>query len=135
MTIERLDPPGLAAAPGLISQLVATTGRTLVHLSGQVAWDEDGTPVAPGDHAAQAARIARNIDTALASVGATRADIVKETIYVVDYTPGLLQPIIGALRDGAQPPPASTLIGVAALFAPDFLIEVDVIAALAPPAP
>ncbi|ROO86083.1 enamine deaminase RidA (YjgF/YER057c/UK114 family) [Actinocorallia herbida] len=130
MTIERADPPGLASAPGLISQVVTVTDRKLVHLSGQVAWDERGALVAPGDHVGQAARIARNVDTALAAVGATRADIVKETVYVVDHTPELLQPILAALRDGTQPPPASTFLGVTALFAPGFLIEVDIIAAI-----
>ncbi|GIE82026.1 enamine deaminase RidA [Actinoplanes philippinensis] len=135
MTITRLGPPGLHAVPGLISQVVTVTGRTLIHLSGQVAWDEHGTPVAPGDHAGQAARIARNIDIALAAAGATRADIVKETIYVVAYTPDLLQHILDALRDGHQPSPASTVIGVETLFAPDFLIEVDIVAAVTRPAP
>ncbi|GAA0499113.1 enamine deaminase RidA [Paractinoplanes deccanensis] len=130
MSITRLDPPGLPAAAGLISQVVTVTGRTLIHLSGQVAWDEHGRPVAAGDHAGQAARIARNIDTALAAVGATRANIVKETVFVVGYTPDLLQPILGALRDGAQPPPAGTFVGVAALFAPEFLVEVDIVAAV-----
>ncbi|MEU4557146.1 RidA family protein [Actinoplanes sp. NPDC023936] len=135
MTITRLDPPGLHAVPGLISQIVTVTEQTLIHLSGQVAWDEHGTPVSPGDHAGQAAQIARNIDIALAAAGATRTDIVKETIYVVAYTTDLLRPILGALRDGHQPPPASTFIGVAALFAPDFLIEVDIVAAVTRPAP
>ncbi|MBT0773981.1 RidA family protein [Kineosporia sp. J2-2] len=135
MTVTRLNPPGMHASPGLISQVVTVTDQTLIHLSGQVAWDENGAPVASGDHTGQAAQIARNIDIALAAAGATRADLVKETIYVVGYTPDLLLPILDALRDGHQPPPASTVIGVDALFAPAFLIEVDVVAAVTRPAP
>ncbi|MFJ4153093.1 RidA family protein [Streptomyces galbus] len=133
MTVQRIDPSGLHAAPGLISQLVVTTGRRLVHLSGQVAWDSHGRPTG-GDHAAQAAAIARNITTALAAVGATRDDIVKEVIYIAGYTPEVLQPVLTALREGAGTAPASTLVPVPALFAPEYLIEVEVTAAIpAPP--
>ncbi|MEE1940613.1 RidA family protein [Streptomyces sp. TRM 70361] len=134
MTVRRTDPPGLPAAPGLISQVVTVTGGRLVHLSGQVAQDETGTPTG-GDHAAQAAAVARNIDTALAAAGATRDDVVKETIYVVDYTPDILRPVLAALRDGVRTVPASTLVPVPVLFAPGYLLEVDVTAALPAPAP
>ncbi|MFC8424168.1 Rid family hydrolase [Streptomyces sp. NPDC057236] len=99
MTVQRIDPPGLHAAPGLISQLVVTTGRRLVHLSGRVARDSHGHPTG-GDHAARAAAIARNITTALAAAGATRDDIVKEVIYIAGYTPEAV-PALEAL-DGQQ---------------------------------
>ncbi|MET9661603.1 RidA family protein [Streptomyces sp. NPDC006510] len=126
MSVRRIDPPGLYAAPGLISQVVTTTGRQLIHLSGQVAWDAAGNCTG-ADHAAQAAVIARNITTALAAAGATREDIIKEVIYIVDYTPDILPPVLAALRDGAAAP-ASTLIPVSALFAPGYLLEVDITA-------
>ncbi|MFJ3667092.1 RidA family protein [Streptomyces sp. NPDC090106] len=129
MSVQRLDPPGLPAVPGLISQLVVTTGRRLVHLSGQVARDGRGNPTG-GDHAAQAAVIARTIDLALTAVGASRDDIVKEVIYVVDYTLDVLPAVLDALREGTRTAPASTLVPVTALFAPGYLIEVDVTAAV-----
>ncbi|MFD7704144.1 RidA family protein [Streptomyces caelestis] len=134
VTVQRINPPGLHAAPGLISQLVVTTGRQLVHLSGQVAWDSHGNPTG-GDHAVQAAVIARNIDTALAAVGVTRDDLVKEAIYVAGYTPDILQPVLAALRERVGTAPASTLAPVPAFFAPDYLVEVDVTAALPAPTP
>lgn len=127
---QRLNPSALPDPAPLISQVVVTEGVRLAHLSGQVAWDADGRPVGPGDHAAQAAQIARNLDTALAAVGATRDDIIKETVYVVDYTPALLPEIFAPLRAGTTKAPASTLVGVAALFAPEYLLEVEVVAAL-----
>lgn len=128
MSIERLNPAGVFAVPDLVSQAVTSTGRTLVHLSGQVAWDAEGNLTGPGDHAAQAAKIAENITTVLAAANATWADIVKETIYVVDYRPELVPAIFAALRRG--PAPASTLVPVPALFQPGYLIEVEVIAAV-----
>ena len=103
MSIERHNPATLVAMPDLISQAVTSTGRSLVYLSGQVAWDTDGNLVGPGDYAAQAAKIAQNITAALTAAGATWNDIVKETIYVVDYRPELVPVIFGALRRGPAP--------------------------------
>jgi enamine deaminase RidA (YjgF/YER057c/UK114 family) len=128
VSIERVNPATVFAMPDLISQAVSSSGRTLVHLSGQVAWDADGNLTGPGDHAVQAAKIAENITAALAAANATWDDIVKETIYVVDYRPELIPVIFGALRRG--PAPASTLVPVPALFQPGYLIEVEVVAAI-----
>ncbi|MFI9010000.1 RidA family protein [Actinosynnema sp. NPDC053489] len=124
--LTRTNPAGLFAAPELISQSVAVPG--LVFLSGQVAWNADGELVGAGDHAAQAEQVARNIDIALAAAGTDRAHVVKETVYVVDHAPELVPAILGPLRAGVPAPPASTLVGVAALFQPGFLVEVDVVA-------
>ena len=130
MTVTRSNPPTLFHPTDLISQVVTVTGKRMVYLSGQVAWDTEGNLVGRGDYAAQSAQIARNIDAALAAVGGTRDDIVEETVFVAGYTPGLLHAIFDPLRAGTSTVPASTLIGVAALFDPDYLIEVRVIAAV-----
>ncbi|WP_243274242.1 Rid family hydrolase [Streptomyces albus subsp. chlorinus] len=130
MPVNRVSPPSVHNPTDQISQVVTIDGTRLVHLSGQVAWDTRGRPVGLGDHEAQAAQIARNLDAALAAVGATRNDIIEETVYVVDYTPQLLPAIFGPLRAGVTEAPASTLVGVPALFAPEYLLEVQVVAAL-----
>ncbi|EPD91535.1 Rid family hydrolase [Streptomyces albus] len=130
MPVNRVSPPSVHNPSDQITQVVTVDGMRLVHLSGQVAWDAQGRPVGVGDHGAQAAQIARNLDAALASVGATRDDIVEETVYVVGHSPELLPAIFGPLRAGVTKTPASTLVGVSALFAPEFLLEVRVVAAL-----
>ncbi|MCS0603901.1 Rid family hydrolase [Streptomyces sp. LP11] len=130
MPVNRVSPPSVHNPSDQISQIVTVDGTRLAHLSGQVAWDAQGQPVGLGDHEAQAAQIARNLDAALAAVGATRDDIIEETVYVVDYTPKLLPAIFGPLRAGVSEAPASTLVGVPALFAPEYLLEVQVVAAL-----
>ncbi|OKH99807.1 endoribonuclease [Streptomyces sp. CB02923] len=130
MPLQRVNPSAVHRPAPSISQVVVTDGVRLAHLSGQVAWDAEGRPVGSGDHAAQAAQIARNIDAVLAAVGATRDDIVKETVYVVNYRPELLPGIFTPLRAGTTQAPASTLVGVSALFAPEYLLEVEVVAAL-----
>ena len=131
MPLRHLDPEGLHPVPGVLSHVVVVPEAGLVYLSGQIAWNQAGEPVGVGDHGRQAQQIVRNIDIALAAAGTDRSRVIKETIYVVDYRPEAVQPIIQALREGVEtPPPAQTLVGVEALFAPEYLVEVDIVARL-----
>ncbi|MFD2467615.1 RidA family protein [Amycolatopsis silviterrae] len=124
---DYLTPAGLHHLPGAFTPVVRLPETGLVFLSGQVAWDEHGN-LRGTDHATQTRQIARNLDLALAAAGCGREDIVKETVYVVDYRPELISELFAALREGVPAPPASTLVGVAALFDPRVLVEVDVVA-------
>jgi len=128
--IQRHNPTEVASLPQLLSQVVTTGGRELAYLSGQVAWNADGEPTGVGDHLAQARQIAARIDAILESLGSSRRDIVKETIYVVDYAPTLVAELLNTLHGDV--PPASTLVEVKALYHPDYLIEVDLVVALEP---
>ncbi|MGP3534104.1 RidA family protein [Microbacterium sp. RD1] len=130
MPITRTNPAGVHSEPGLISQAAVTRDVDLAFLSGQVAWNEDGEIQGVGDLAAQVAQITANIDKVLASLGVGREAIVKETIYVVDWNLDLLPVVLGGLSYRQTAPPAGTLVGVAALFHPDVLIEVDVVVAV-----
>ncbi len=131
MSLRHLDPPGLHPVPGVLSHAVVAERAGLVYLSGQVAWNAAGELVGEGDHGQQAEQIVRNIDTALAAAGTDRSRVVKETIYVADYRPEVVDAIFAALRAGTTtPPPAQTLVGVAALYSPLFLVEIDIVAAL-----
>ncbi|ALG10375.1 RidA family protein [Kibdelosporangium phytohabitans] len=127
---EYLTPAGLYHIPGASTPVVLVPGADLVFLSGQVAWDEHGN-LCGTDHVTQMQRIAQNLHTALAAVGCGREHIIKETVYVVDYHPGLIPGLFAALRPGVSAPPASTLVGVTALFAPSVLVEVEVVAKVA----
>lgn len=129
--IRRLQPEGLFASPTYTHVVTAHAGRT-VYLSGQVSAGPDGKVVGPGDLGAQTTQVMRNIETALKSVGATFADVVKITTYVVNYQPEH-RAIVGAARGAFFPagePPASTLVGVSALAAPDYLVEIEAIAVI-----
>jgi enamine deaminase RidA (YjgF/YER057c/UK114 family) len=121
-----LSPNVVFGLPDLISQVgVVNDTDALVFISGQVAWDDAGALVGIGDHGAQVAQIVSRLDALLATIGATRADIVKETIYVVDHSPELVPVILGPLRDGVPVPPTSTYIGVQSLYSPDALVEME----------
>jgi len=112
------------------SQVVAATGRRTVYTAGQVSIDKHGAVVGAGDLAAQTAQCMRNVGLALAAAGASYADIVKITTYVVNYRPEH-RGVIGSARapffsDG--PRPASTLVGVSALAMPEWLVEIEAVA-------
>jgi enamine deaminase RidA (YjgF/YER057c/UK114 family) len=129
--IEHLRPDGLLHNPAF-SQVVAASGRRTIYTAGQVSIDERGALVGSGDLAAQTTQVMRNIGLALAAAGAGYADIVKITTFVVNYKPED-RAVIGKARaaffaDGT--PPASTLVGVAALALPEWLIEIEAVAVL-----
>ena len=126
-----LNPSSVFGLPDLVTQVgVVDSDDALIFLSGQVAWGDDGSLVGPGDHGAQVAQIVRRVDAILAEFGATRAYIVKETIYVVDHSPELVPVILGALREGVPTPPTSTYLGVQCLYTPEALVEIEFVAAV-----
>jgi enamine deaminase RidA (YjgF/YER057c/UK114 family) len=128
-TLEHFRPEGLLHNSGF-SQVVAATGARTIYTAGQVSIDERGGLVGAGDLIAQTVQAMRNVGLALAGAGATYADIVKITTYVVDYRPEH-RAAIGAARApffANGTPPASTLVGVTALALPGWLIEIEAVA-------
>jgi enamine deaminase RidA (YjgF/YER057c/UK114 family) len=121
-------PDGVAAANGY-SHVVIGTGR-FVAIAGQIALDENGELVGPGDPVAQAKQVFDNLDGCLAAAGATFDDVVKLTFFVTDV--GIL-PAVREVRDAVidtSKPPASTAVQVASLVRPEFLLEVEAYAVL-----
>lgn len=127
--LEHIRPDGLANSPAY-TQVVSTTGSRTVYISGQVAVDAGGNLVGDDDLGEQTMQVMRNLEVALDAVGATWDDVPKITVFVVDYEPAH-RPIIAEARGQFVPadrPPASTLVGVTALAAPEFLIEIEAVA-------
>lgn len=120
--------PGTVAPPfSRYSHAVeAPAGARWLHVSGQVGIRPDGT-MAEGVEA-QIEQAFANIFEILQHAGMSRHDLVKLTVYLLDAQN------IGAfrtVRDRMVLPaePASTLIIVAGLARPDFLVEIEAIAA------
>jgi enamine deaminase RidA (YjgF/YER057c/UK114 family) len=128
MPVELINPDDLST-PSSYSQVAVASGSQLVFIAGQTADDVNGLLVGPGDLAVQAGQAFANVGRALAAAGATPDQVAKITIYVVDHRPEYL-PLISEARTavfGDHKPP-DTLLGVAALAEPGYLIEVDAIA-------
>jgi enamine deaminase RidA (YjgF/YER057c/UK114 family) len=135
VAVQPLNPSTLAApVMNLYSQVaVAAPSSRLVAIAGQVSLDADGDLVGPGDIAAQAEQAFRNLRAALEAVGGRPTDLIKYTIHVVDSTPALIEPVFDAAKrafGNEFPLVPSTWIGVAALALPEWLIEVDGLAAI-----
>jgi enamine deaminase RidA (YjgF/YER057c/UK114 family) len=122
-----LNPPTLPAPPGYSQVAVISPGELIV-IAGQVPLDVHGNLVGPGDFHAQAMQVFRNLLAALEAAGATPRNVVKLTTFVTDISQ---LPAFRAARDtflDSASPPTSTLVQVARLFRPEFLIEVEAIA-------
>ena len=130
-TIDYPKPQGLLNTKSFgFSQIVSAQGSKMIFISGQVGIDAEGKLVGKGDLRAQTEQVFKNLSAALASASASFEDVVKMTYFVVDFSPDKRE-AISPVRDAhvsQENPPASTLIGVQALAAPDFLIEVEAIA-------
>jgi enamine deaminase RidA (YjgF/YER057c/UK114 family) len=129
-----IHPEKLANFPKQFTQVVTIqSGETkTVYISGQVAIDREGRVVGKGDLGAQAAQVFENLSLALESGGARPEDIVKLNTYVVNMKPEDGKTVGLARRKwfNQENLPASTMVGVVALVAPDFLIEVEAIAVI-----
>jgi enamine deaminase RidA (YjgF/YER057c/UK114 family) len=127
MGIERMDTiDGLAPIVGSAMSASATGSRT-IYLSGQVGTLPDGS-VAGDDLKSQAAQAFRNVIVALDANDATTTDIAKIVFYIVDWKPEKLGPLFEAAIEvfgDDMVVTASTLVGVAGLFEPEWLIEID----------
>jgi len=129
--IRRSNPPALGAPPGY-SQIVEVRAGRIIFIAGQTALDRDGALVGKGDFAAQAEQVFRNLGAALQSVGCTASNLVKLTVFLRDM--GHLSAYRAARNrffSTVTPPaaPAITLVEVSKLYGPDFLIEIEAVAA------
>jgi enamine deaminase RidA (YjgF/YER057c/UK114 family) len=126
---EFLKPEGLSPANGYTHVVVTGPGK-LAFISGQVANDPQGKLVGRGDLKAQTEQVFQNLKRALAAAGTSFEHVVKITWFVRDYRPDML-PVLRDVRNryvNTAAPPASSLVGVAALFQGDYLIEVEAVA-------
>jgi enamine deaminase RidA (YjgF/YER057c/UK114 family) len=129
--VRRINPPELGTPPGY-SQIVDVSASRIIFVAGQTALDRDGNVVGKGDFAAQANQVFVNLACALHASGCTAANLVKLTVFLTDMTN------LAAYREARNrffasvtPPaaPAVTLVEVSRLYGPDFLIEIEAIAA------
>ncbi len=131
MITDRIDPPELLKIPEIVNVSVAT-GSRIVHVSGQTSVDAEGKVVG-STHLEQSRVAFGNVLIALAAAGATLDDVAKFNIYMVDYSWDALEQLMTAAKEvfgDPYPLAANTLVGVASLWLPDLLVEVDAVAIL-----
>jgi enamine deaminase RidA (YjgF/YER057c/UK114 family) len=127
--VDHLNPEGLARNAAF-TQAVAVGGPVkTVYVGGQNGVDAQGA-VLEG-LAAQTAQALANVDLAVRAAGGTLRDVVTWTIYVVLGQD--LREAVGEFERawGQNPdPPAIGVVVVAALAEPEFLVEIQAVAAV-----
>ena len=99
----------------------------LLLISGQIGVGSDGAT--RSGFAAQCELAMDNVEALLAAAGMTTADIVKVTYFLTRAADLAALGDIRRRRWASAEPPAVTTLVVAALAAPDYLVEIEVTAA------
>ncbi|RYU90874.1 RidA family protein [Mucilaginibacter terrigena] len=130
-TVTFKNPPGVSAPKGYSHSAEIDLGKSkMLILSGQVAFDENGTLVGKDDMGKQTEQVFTNIKRIVTDAGGSMNDVVKLTFYLRDVSK------IQQVRDvrdkyiNTQTPPASTLVEVSRLFRDDVLIEIEATAVI-----
>ena len=127
--LRHSSPPGLWTSPRL-TQMVEVQGARMIYLSGQAAADHN-YKVNSSDFSDQLNAVFDNIECALKSAGVGLESIVKTTTYLTDAAHiAALREVRLARYQQLKKPPANTLLIVSRLAEPEFLVEIDVVAAV-----
>jgi reactive intermediate/imine deaminase len=127
---QEISVPGLA--PAISHYTDAVRFGNLLFVSGIIAVDKDLNVVGKDDVVAQTRCIFENMKKVLAAAGATLADVLKVTVFLLDVNDRtkinpVRQEYFGATK------PASTLIGVRELAIPGVKIEIEAVVGLRNP--
>ena len=131
-SIQILNPDVLGKPLGQYSQLTRVKASEFLFIAGQVGADRDGK--AGADFDAQCTLVFANIGAALASQGASFANIVEFTTYLVHsqdipkFMAYRLREFPKMFANGAYPP--NTLLMIDRLVQEPLLIEISAVAAL-----
>lgn len=101
----------------------------LIYLAGQVPLDPNGNLVGENDIGTQTEFVFEQIKTILAAAGGSLRDVVKANIYVTDMSQYAK---VAEVRNRyfAENPPATTFVAVKELVRKDWMIEIEVVAAV-----
>lgn len=101
-----------------------------LHISGMVAFDAEATIVGEGDVEKQTEQVFQNMRAVVEEAGGTMNDIVSTTTYLVDVADAPVVNEARARHFTGEVLPTHTVIGVATLARPQFLVEISAIAYL-----
>ena len=101
--------------------------QRVLYCAGQVSVDAEGNPVNAGDMRAQISQALDNVDAVLGAAGFKMSDVVRLNFYTTDVD-STLEAWPSQIKDRLERAgcrQTSTLLGVASLYHPDILIEIE----------
>lgn len=134
MSYEIVRPADVFPPVSQYSHAVRADTSRIVYLAGQIAVDEQGNIVGPGDCGAQTRQVFGNIERVLAAAGASWGTVVRLTTYLarpedIPAYRAVREELFYRLYPTADYP-AHTLLVVQALAAPEYLVEIEATAIL-----
>jgi enamine deaminase RidA (YjgF/YER057c/UK114 family) len=108
--------------------VIVEAGR-LLFVAGQTARDAQGNVVCKGDAAGQTRQVLENMKRVVEGAGGRMEDVAKMTVFITDIQ---YREAVGRVRQEffKGDPPANTLLVVAGLADPAFLVEIEAIVPL-----
>ena len=132
--IDIYNPEALGAPMGQYTHVTRVKASEFLFIAGMLSGDNKGNLIGEGDFDAQTTQVFRNIEAALKSAGASWANVVQFTTYLVHsqdipkFMAFRLREFPRMFPDGKYPP--NTLLMVDRLVKEPFLVEVQTIAAI-----
>lgn len=102
----------------------AIRAGSTIYISGQLAHDAEGQFIGEGDFSAQLGATFDNLDKVLEHFGASRSQVVEDTVMVVGLQENFDELVAGHKGYFGDHRPASTVFGVTALAFPEQLVEI-----------
>ena len=116
-------------APPISHYCDAVRFGNLLFIAGIPPTDRNGKVVGGDDVAAQTRQVFKNMKLVLDAAGASFADILKVTVYLLDVNDrSKINPVRKEFFGDARP--ASTLIGIRELAIPGMKVEIEAVAGL-----
>jgi enamine deaminase RidA (YjgF/YER057c/UK114 family) len=112
----------------LYSPVVTVVAGKLIFVSGLLARNRNGEIVGKGDMGAQIRQVGENLKAALAAAGATLADLVRTQTFTT-HIDEFFKHVDVRMEYLGTALPTSTTVEVQRLSHPDFLVEIEAIAA------
>ena len=129
-----INPEGVHPPVGSYHHMARVKASELLVMAGQVSVDIDGNMVGEGDIAAQTRQVYKNIGNLLKSAGASYANVIEFTTYIVGreqvqkYLNARLEIFKELFPNGDYPP--NTLLIISGLVKEEILLEIATTAAL-----
>ncbi len=134
MTIEIVQPQGVAKPAGLYNHAISVNSGPLLFIAGQVAIDENNQFIGDGDFSAQMEQVFKNLGRILESAATSFENVVKFTTYLTRsrdlkaFYEKRAKIFADIYPKGRYP--TNTLVVVDQLARKEWLVEVEAIASI-----